>query len=688
MEPISPLTDEARTLRRCVRDVVALSMLSAAWGRTEPQGIAESLTEILLRTLHADFIYVRVNGLDEGVAHEVVCTDQGLEPASRTQDIGTALEPLLKCGGSNPPPTIANPVGSGTLRLAVIPIGYEGSCGFLVAASPQPDFPDQTDRLLLGVGANQAAVVLQHKRAEGLLRRSEAKYRLLAENTTDLISRHDPEGRCLYASPASLSLLGYTPEELVGGSVYATIHADDQMTVRQAHATLLQSSEPGRAIFRVLRKDGGCIRCETASRALRDPETGEVLEILCTSRDVTERMQAEEALRESERRFRAIFDQTFQFAGLLTPDGTVLEVNQTALVFAQIDRAEVIGRPFWETRWWSISEEARRQLRSAIAEAAQGRIVRYEVDVRGAGDRVATVEFSLKPVFGAAGEVVLLIPEGHIITERVRAAAEIRRLNVHLERRVWRLEALRQIDATISSGRDLRQTLAVIIQQVIGPLGVDAADVLLFGEATGMLEFAFGQGLSRHLIDSAGAGSGDLARRVAQGGCPLHVPELAHDPVPDARVHRLLEEGFVAYHGIPLVAEGRVKGVLECFHRTPVEPDLEWLGFAGMLAGQAAIAIGSAALQGGLRASNARLALAYDTTIEALSRAMDLRDHETEGHSRRVTEMTLDLARAIGVGEAELVHLRRGRSCTTSVSWASPTRSCTSPARSRSRSGP
>ncbi|HAA27041.1 MAG TPA: hybrid sensor histidine kinase/response regulator, partial [Cyanobacteria bacterium UBA8553] len=115
---------------------------------------------------------------------------------------------------------------------------------------------------------------------------------------------------------------------------------------------------------------------------------------------------------ESERRFRAIFDQTFQFIGLLKPDGTLLEANQTALDFGGISHADIIGRPFWEARWWTISPETQNQLKDAIRQAAAGEFVRYEVDVLGAGDTVATIDFSLKPVKDETGNVILLIPEG------------------------------------------------------------------------------------------------------------------------------------------------------------------------------------------------------------------------------------------------------------------------------------
>ncbi|MBD2433129.1 PAS domain S-box protein [Fischerella sp. FACHB-380] len=151
---------------------------------------------------------------------------------------------------------------------------------------------------------------------------------------------------------------------------------------------------------------------------------------------ISERQRAEEALREGERLFRAIFDQTFQFTGLLKPDGTLLEANQTALNFGGLTHTDVINRPFWEAEWWKISPETQNRLKAAIAEAASGQFVRYEVDVKGSGDTVATIDFSLKPVFDKNGQVVLLIPEGRDITDRKQADRALRQAHDELEIRV------------------------------------------------------------------------------------------------------------------------------------------------------------------------------------------------------------------------------------------------------------
>ncbi|MDW7710204.1 MAG: PAS domain S-box protein [Deferrisomatales bacterium] len=144
------------------------------------------------------------------------------------------------------------------------------------------------------------------------------------------------------------------------------------------------------------------------------------------SREAREREQAEAARRESERRVRAIFDQTFQFIAMLEPDGTVVEVNRTALRFAGAVPAEVLGRPFWDTPWWSHSPRLQERLRQAVASAARGEFVRFEATHPGPGGAVAYIDFSLKPVKDETGEVEFLIPEGRDITEHKRDEARLR----------------------------------------------------------------------------------------------------------------------------------------------------------------------------------------------------------------------------------------------------------------------
>ena len=131
-------------------------------------------------------------------------------------------------------------------------------------------------------------------------------------------------------------------------------------------------------------------------------------------------------LQESDRRFRAIFNNTFQFTGLLRPDGILLEVNQTALSFAGLQLEDVINRPFWEAHWWTISPQTQEKLKQAIARAVQGEFIRYEVDILGANNRVAIIDFSLRPLLDETDQVVMLIPEGRDITNRKQTEAALR----------------------------------------------------------------------------------------------------------------------------------------------------------------------------------------------------------------------------------------------------------------------
>jgi PAS domain S-box-containing protein len=136
--------------------------------------------------------------------------------------------------------------------------------------------------------------------------------------------------------------------------------------------------------------------------------------------------QRDEQLVTADRRFRAIFDQTFEFIGLMSVDGTLLEANATALRFAGVRQSDVIGKKFWDTPWWTHSPALQDRLREAVDRAARGVAVRFEATHPGPDGLLHHVDFSLKPVRDAHAAVVLLIPEGHDITERKKAEEALR----------------------------------------------------------------------------------------------------------------------------------------------------------------------------------------------------------------------------------------------------------------------
>ena len=240
------------------------------------------------------------------------------------------------------------------------------------------------------------------------------------------------------------------------------------------------------------------------------------------------------------------------------------------------------------------------------------------------------------------------------ITERKRGEQQI-------QQQMSRLNALRAIDRAITGSLDLRLTLDLLVGQMREQLKVDAAAVLLLDPHTQTLEYVAGQGFRTAAIQHTHlqVGKGYAGRAVLEQRI-VHVSDLADAQNDFGRAPLLAQENFVAYYAVPLIAKGQVKGVLEIFHRAPLEADAEWLNFLETLAGQAAIAIDSAQLFDRIQRSNVELKLAYERTIEGWSRALDLRDKETEGHSQRVTEMTMRLARALGITNSELVHIRHG----------------------------
>lgn len=133
-----------------------------------------------------------------------------------------------------------------------------------------------------------------------------------------------------------------------------------------------------------------------------------------------------EAVADAELRLRAIFDHTFQFMGVLTPAGVVLEANRAALEFGGLEADDVVGKPFWDTGWWRGSEEERARLRQSIERAAGGEFIRHEVELTGVDGVEVTLDFSLKPVRAESGAVAFLVAEARDITEMKWAERALR----------------------------------------------------------------------------------------------------------------------------------------------------------------------------------------------------------------------------------------------------------------------
>jgi HD-GYP domain-containing protein (c-di-GMP phosphodiesterase class II) len=268
--------------------------------------------------------------------------------------------------------------------------------------------------------------------------------------------------------------------------------------------------------------------------------------------------------------------------------------------------------------------------------------------------RERLVEWHGRPIFKKNGDFDYFFGMGMDITERRRAEEQA-------EHRLRHLTALHAVDMLITASLDLNVTLNVFLEQLTSHLHVDAAAVLSFSPHTQTLTFAAGSGFQAdsvqrtlHRIGECSAGKAALDRRT------VAIPNLSDDPEDHDCSQLVAEEGFVSYFAVPLVSKGGVKGVLEIYHRSALDPDPEWLEFMQSMAPQASIAIDNATLFQDIQRTHAKLILAYDTTLEGWARALEIRDKETKGHTDRVVDMTLRVARAMGIGEEELVNIRRG----------------------------
>ena len=242
-----------------------------------------------------------------------------------------------------------------------------------------------------------------------------------------------------------------------------------------------------------------------------------------------------------------------------------------------------------------------------------------------------------------------------------KAFSEIEELSAGLRDKNRELESLHTIDLAIASSMELDKILSVILDQAADHLDADAADILLLDVETGTLtlgaRIGFRTDALLHTHLKAGEG---FAGRALLSDEAILASGLNRNAEGFSRSPAFAVENFVFYAGRRLTVKGKIVGVIELYRRSPFDPSPSWNLFFKTLTGQAAIALDNSSLLRSLRRANEELAEANEATIESWAEALELRDRETEGHSRRVTEATLQLARAFGIAGADLDQVRQG----------------------------
>ena len=257
-----------------------------------------------------------------------------------------------------------------------------------------------------------------------------ATLRLLVGNSRDLLSRHAPDGSYLYVSPSVHHLLGYDPDEVVGRSAYDFFHPDDIGAVEDSHDSILQTPHSTTIQYRARHKNGNWVWLETISQGIRDPGTGDVVEILANTRDITPRIHAQAQLRESEQRFRLAMTNAPVGMALIDLDGTFLAVNDRL--------CEIVGRPadaLTATTFMAIShpEDIAREL-PLRDRLRRGEITRYSLEKRylHADGHEVWVQVHRTMVRDDDDEPLYFITQVQDITERRQQRAELERMNEEL----------------------------------------------------------------------------------------------------------------------------------------------------------------------------------------------------------------------------------------------------------------
>lgn len=521
--------------------------------------------------------------------------------------------------------------------------------------------------------------ITQEKARERALRESEALFRTLAETAPALILLWQEE-RLTFANEEVLRLTGYTREELNNRPIWEFVHPADRALVRgRGLARIRGGTPPSRYTFRILTKEGEMRWLDYSAARV---EIGGKPAVLGVGLDITEAKERELAL-EAFAQVSVALRQSEQLKEMMEAAlDTCLKALEAPVGSILLYDAETGHLEEAASRGWlkEIPTPETLQEEGLVARAFRGEVV-VSLDLKGD----PRVRLGAKPLVpeGWSGVVAPLLagkePVGALTVAwphpRTPTASEVDRilflveaignavrrasLRRKLARRVEQLEALRAVDQAIAASLELEPTLEVFFNQVMR-LPLDAAALFLYDPKEKALELRGLRGFytpKRAIPRRILLGQGHLGKAALTGEV-VFVPDLTQDP--GAEPEFTFKEDLVAEKVYPLFAKGRLLGVLAAFTRKPWNLSPEDEEFLESLVSQGAVALDNALTFQELLRSQRELEAAYDLTLWGWAKAVELRDQETAGHTERVTELTLRLARVLGVPEEDIEHIRRG----------------------------
>lgn len=526
----------------------------------------------------------------------------------------------------------------------------------------------------LRTAAGIISAAINNKVIDNALRESETRYRGIVEDQMDFISRWNPETMTVtFVNDAFCRFFGGTKKYWIGRCVQENIDTDDVQDAYEYGTQLGIEMSSDMHEHRNINHKGEVRWCQWRDRAILD-ENGKIVEIQSVGRDIHEaKMRDREqegiaviaaALRGVPSRLETLqvivakLNELVNASGVAVgfyPDGTNEELT-FELGYGDLD--VLVGRTLVEEEILDHVLNADSAPNSAYQKLIAESLNSFHVPL--------LVE---EQPIGA----VLVVKHRKIDEDEARllsAVADIAASAVHratlydsTQRRLEWLTALRKLNVAVSGDVDLNISLKILLDQVLEHFGASAADVLLVNSKTMAFEHVVGRGFVTEAAEQGVAlcRENALAQEALQTRKKVFVQKLSEDKRISRSCQDVIEqEGFITYLCMPLIAKGVAKGVLEVFSCEQQEFEDDWLRFMESLATDAAMAIGHTELFDNLQRSNEELKTAYDETIQGWSRALELRDKETQGHSERVVELTVRLARHMGICEEDMPDLRRG----------------------------
>ncbi len=517
------------------------------------------------------------------------------------------------------------------------------SLGIMVVMNCSPLSNVEFTESIMQVFAARAGAELERISYEQELLESKKDWEEVFDSVTDMITIHDADFNIIRANKAAAELLKLPLMEDLKVKCFKYYHGGECPLAGCPSCDCMNTAKP--ATFEVFEP---FLKKHIEIRAMpRFDMDNKLIGLIHVVRDLTESKASEDR----EKSLGRIFDTSLNEIYIFSADSLkFIQVNQGARKNLDYSMDELLDMTPLDLKP-DFNSDMFMQMIEPLRSGTKDMVNFTTVHLRKDGTLYPVDVHLQLSSFGNEKVFVAIIMD---ITQR-KAADEMIQLQLK------RIKALHSIDMAITSSLNLNVTLDIFLDQVMNLLGIDAAAVLLLNENSNILEYyvssGFISGALKHTklkLGESNAGKAALDRRI------VSIANLPKDTDSFEPSKEFVNEKFISYFAIPLIAKGKVKGVLELFHRTLFEADEDWMDFLSTVAVQAAIAIDDSLLFEELQRSNVDLAMAYDATIEGWARALDLRDEETEGHSRRVTEITICLARELGIKDEELLHVKRG----------------------------